>query len=294
METLDAQDYDNIEILIWDDDPESGFDTRLLESLLVHHPYRYEKAEQNFGYSRAFQHLTMEAEGTYIAYCDQDDRWMKNKISRCVQTLEAEKAVLVTTDRAIIDEKDRVVVKSCRRQQKGVGNGWNTGDAIVRTAVFHTCALGMSIVMRTDVARELLPIPVWEAHDRWLTAGACVKGRVAYLDEVLVQYRRHSENVSGLLTGIHTKEEYYWKRILPACCTARAFVRRFPEVSWADRCAILRFASARKKGNIKEIYRQRHLTPNVAWFEICFNLVPERVFEIGLKLLKKRVKFEKY
>lgn len=289
--SLDEQEYENIIINIWDDNPQSQFDTAVLDRVLKKKAYTYEKAEVNLGYAQAFAHLTEKAQGEYIAYCDQDDVWMSDKISKCVEALQKEDAVLVTSDRAVIDENDQIVVTSMRREHPSIANTWNTGDDITAIAVFNTCAIGMNIVMRTDCAKSCLPIPDKIAHDHWMVAAASVKGKTVFLEDVLVHYRRHSKNESGFLSGILTKKEYYTKRVGVAYSQADSFLKRFPDLEIEKRKAIDDFAKARKNRNILQIYNYRNLAPSIAKAEILLFFVPGFVFEKALKFTKKRIRF---
>ncbi len=290
IRSLDEQSYDNIEIIIWDDDPDSAFDKKFFEKFIKKHKYYYLKGKENIGYAKAFAHLTEIAKGQYIAYCDQDDIWLCDKIKKCVKALEEEKGVLVTADRAIIDENDTVLISSNREQQKDIANSWSTGEHITPEAVFTTCAIGMNIVMRTDIAQELLPIPENVAHDRWLVAGASVKGKLIFLDEVLVQYRRHTQNVSGIMRGIYNKRDYLKKRVEKSYMLAKEFINRFPELSKEDKKIISEFSEARYKQNIFQMLKYRKISPDVIKFEIFLSVTPDFLVKKAIAIMKKRIK----
>lgn len=289
LRSLDEQDYENLTINIWNDDPASTLTEADVAPFFVRHPYTYEKAEKNLGYAKAFEYLTLQADGDFVAYCDQDDIWMKNKIRSFVDIMEKEHAVLATGDRAIIDENDQIVIKSCRQEQRDVSNGWHTGDHITPIAVFTTCAIGMNLVIRTETARELLPLPKRTAHDQWLTAGASIKGKMVFLEEVLVHYRRHGKNVSGVLKGIDTKQDYYRERVEYSAWLAEEFLRRFPETGKEDRSVIENFVKARQQKNIRKMYAYRWVAPNVIKFEMLLPFVPECFFQALLTMVRKRV-----
>lgn len=288
IESIENQDYQHIEIIIWDDNPETNVDERLFERLINKYSYQYIKCKVNLGYAKAFEKLTMLAKGKYIAYCDQDDIWMKNKISRMVAEIKKENAVLVTADRAIIDENDKIIVSSCRKKMPQNSNTWNTGDNIVVNAVFSTYAIGMNILIRADVAKQLMPIPEDTAHDKWLTAGASVKGKVAFIDEVLVQYRRHGKNASGMFRSIEGKEEYYKERVLYSYRLAEIFLERFPETDEKAKTAIMKFAKARKERKVLQIVKYRKIAPDIAGFEIILKFMPNALFKLLIATLNGR------
>lgn len=288
LKSLDTQDYANIEIIIWDDNPNSTFDNSILNQWITNHRFNYIKCEENLGYAKAFEHLVKIASGEYVAFCDQDDIWMKDKISKCVDALEKEKGVLVTADRAVINENDEIVIQSMRKERATIANNWNTGEKISAKAVFNTLAIGMNIVMRASVAKKLLPFPDLYAHDHWVVAGASVLGKTIYLEDVLVQYRRHKNNVSGFLNDVATKEDYYSKRVDLSYKQAMIFLQRFPEINKEEKYKIDEFAKARKKKNIREIYKYRYLAPGIAKCELMLCFIPDAVFQRVLRIFKKK------
>lgn len=291
LQSLDGQDYDNIEILIWDDNPCSAFDTGILERYIQNHSYSYKKGNKNLGYAKAFEKLTYMADGEYVAYCDQDDIWMKNKISVCVNALESENAVLVTSDRAVIDENDNILIASDKKESPNICNGWKSGEDITAIAVFNTCAIGMNIVMNAAVAKSLMPLPDKTAHDKWLTAGASVKGKVLSLEDTLVQYRRHGKNVSGVLNGITCKEDYYTQRVEYSDYLAKEFLKRFPEISEQNQKVINGFCYARVNKKILKLYKYRWLSPQIVKFEMLLPFVPNVCFKTILAMIKRRTRF---
>lgn len=52
--------------------------------------------------------------------------------------------------------------------------------------------------------------------DQWICALAAAFGTVAFVDLPLVRYRRHSDNQTGTLRQIQSRQDYYDKRVLPA------------------------------------------------------------------------------
>jgi glycosyltransferase involved in cell wall biosynthesis len=288
LRSLEGQDYDEIEVLIRDDDPASEFQTDVLEKIFQKKKYRYIKGTENLGYGGSFERLTELAEGTYLAYCDQDDIWRKDKISCCVKKLQ-EGHVLVTSDRAIIDGEDHVVEASYRADHHDVCDTWKTGDSITARAIFTTFAIGMNIVVRSDVAKKLLPLPKNTAHDKWITAGASVYGSVAFIPDTLVSYRRHGANVSGVLKNMTCKQDYYAKRVDYNYGLAQEFVKRFPQIPVEEKKRIRDFAIARKRKKVGKMYAMRDMAPTIIKFEIMLKFVPEWAFRLGLRLLKKRV-----
>ena len=116
LASLDNQTYENMEILIFDDCVKERCSKEIFERCLKKKPYRilpYKK--KNLGYTKAFEYLTENSDGDYIAFCDQDDVWHKEKIEKCVNCLNKDETLLVATDRSIIDEKGELICSSDRK-----------------------------------------------------------------------------------------------------------------------------------------------------------------------------------
>lgn len=277
LDSLDQQNYDNIEILIWDDCPGNYIDENIIKTSIKRFPYKIIRAKENLGYIKAFERLTELAEGNFIAYCDQDDIWESNKISTCVNELVNQHAVLTTCDMAIIDKDDKVIRESVRKSSRLAANRWNSGDDITKYAVFSCYCTGMTIVMKTDIAKKCLPFPISSAHDKWLAMCASVMGKVLFIDKALVKYRRHDNNVSGILSGINSKQGYYRERTDCAFQLVKCFVEKFPD--FKDNYEILAFGKARFHRNIVDIFKYRYLSPQIAYFEIMLKFMPNFLFK---------------
>lgn len=285
LQSLNSQTYEHIKLYVFDDCVHNRCDTSVFEECITNFAYEllpYEK--ENLNYVKAFQKLIEFSDGEFIAFCDQDDIWENEKISECIKVLQQDEADLVACDYSIIDKHDQVLYKSVAHQRTSAYDLWKTGDDIAKYNCFMTKAPGMALVIRKECALNVLPIPDGFAHDNWMLSSISVLGKVAYLDKPLVQYRRHGNNVSGALVGVHSKKDYYDKRIQVALKKVDGFVERYPNYSGCDE--MLQFVNARKNGNIKRIYNYRYLSPCVAKFEIVYNVIPNFLFKIILKFIK--------
>lgn len=285
LTSIDEQDFSDMEVVVYNDCPT---DPSWEDFCLRHcrrHPLRYVQGEVNRGYVKAFEHLVGLAQGTYIVLCDQDDRWLPGRISHCVQLLD-QGYVLVCCDHQIIDAEGNITVSSWRAAHpKDQSVTWQTGAHITDKAAFTCYSLGMSTMLRTDVAQSLRPYPLCTGHDKWLALGASALGPCANSEEPLVQYRQHGKNQTGALRGINSKADWYRGRIQDSCALVDEFVARFPESP--DRQAMQAFAQARLKGDVRGIWEYRALAPQVAAFEIALHFTPDWAFKAALRLLRR-------
>ncbi|MGI9091086.1 MAG: glycosyltransferase family 2 protein [Gemmatimonadaceae bacterium] len=138
-----------------------------------------------------FENALRRASGDIVFLSDQDDLWMAHKVDTVRGLLRT--ADLVVSDCEIIDEDGSVLEKSFF-QLRGSGPG------LVRNLVRNSY-LGCCMAFQRRVLEAALPFPLHlPMHDMWLGMTAEVFGAPVFCPEVLVQYRRHSANVSPTLT----------------------------------------------------------------------------------------------
>jgi hypothetical protein len=127
--------------------------------------------------------------GEFIFLADQDDVWLPGKRVALVNALRAG-AVLALSDAAVIDGEGRAIEPSFMARRGGFR------DSFAATLVKNRY-LGCSMAFRRELLEDILPIPAEvPMHDMWIGALAALRGRVAYIDRPLMQYRRHGANVS--------------------------------------------------------------------------------------------------
>ena len=284
--SLNNQTYPNLKLYIFDDCIKKRCNLDLFEKYITNFSYEVlPYCEENINYMGAFEKLVQRSDGEYIAFCDQDDIWMDDKVEKCVAYMNEKNIDLVVTDKQIIDENDNVTCSSVRKHSNKNYDNWNTYDDITKYNIFVTYAVGMSIIMKASFAKKSLPFSKYTGHDKWVLACTSTEGKVGYLNLPLVQYRRHGKNVSGVLVGIETKEDYINQRIMPDLKMIEDFKQKYP--NHKDLNEIEKFANARRTGNIKTLFKLRYLAPDIAKFDIVTALLPKKLFSFMVKIAQK-------
>lgn len=286
LKSIDSQTYSNIEVLIHDDCPKQPCDLNLFNECLCHCSYKIlPYLENNLGYAKAFERLIDNSTADILFFSDQDDIWLPQKVEKCLEAFKTDGSLIVVTDRMIIDRAGNVTTNSVYAVSNEASEKWSTGDDIAQYCLFKPYALGMSMAVLGDFARNAMPVSNYTGHDKWLMACGSAEGIISHIEEPLVQYRRHGNNVSGVLKGIKTKADYYAQRPQSQHHIVDDFLLRYPD--FKDKKAVLAFADARINKNTIGLYRYRYLCPEVAWFEIVLTITPAPLFLLLLAVARK-------
>lgn len=283
--SLNQQDYPNLELLVWNDSPWVKVDEALFAECITAFPVHFHESGENLGYCRAFEKLTSLADGEYITFCDQDDIWLPDKISGSVRTLQETGALVTSCDRAIIDKDDQITCASVRHSSRQHNETWKSCSDILIQNTFLCYAPGLCITARTETAKAAIPFIAITGHDRWLVTYASALGKIAFFDKPVVHYRRHGSNVSGVLSGVVHKKDYYDTRFP----SSRQIVERFSELFPADPHIPLmkEVLLAQEKHNPLKLFKYRRYLPDLYLFQIALALCPDFLFTLALKIYKK-------
>lgn len=282
--SLNEQTYDNLELVVWNDCPECAVNEQVFSNCITAFPYKVYDEHTNLGYAKAFEKLVTLADGEYICFCDQDDVWEKEKISECISALKKENGTVVVCDKSIIDEDDKISVKSVRANSSWKSETWSTGDDITGRAIFVCHSAGMSIHAKKSDVIKYIPFARNAAHDRWLMAVLSAQGKAVYVDKPLVKYRRYGKNVTGILNGVQNKREYYLKR-----CDNTDFINQFAKYfpKHPDLEGIKNCNKARMSGNPFKLIKYRKYIPDLFKYEFLLTFCPGVIFNLLVKKLLK-------
>jgi glycosyltransferase involved in cell wall biosynthesis len=143
------------------------------------------------GPTRAFLTLLLSCEEKqFVAFCDQDDVWVENKLTVQISSLIESTPMLSTCSRLYIDETGKVIGKS-----KSLRN-----PPSFLNSTFENIAPGNTIVLNNSavkVINELQNPPIFH-YDSWIYFLISAFGDVVFVPSYFVKYRKHSNNSVGL------------------------------------------------------------------------------------------------
>lgn len=147
--------------------------------------------DRNEGVLRSFERALRMTTGDVVFLADQDDVWLSGKRDALVEALRADAAAAVAiSDAQVIDGAGTVVAPSFMALRGGFRSG------VVPTLIKNRF-LGCAMAFKRQLLDVALPIPAdVPMHDMWLGAVSGLVGRTVYIDRPLLQYRRHTANVS--------------------------------------------------------------------------------------------------
>lgn len=191
IESVLAQDYDNVEIIIADD-ASTDNTPEIIKNYQIKYPQIIKPvlASNNLGVTGNSNKAFFACQGKYIAWLGGDDVFLPNKLTKQVLFMES-------NSNCVICYHDLEVFESISNDTLGYLNANYQGG--IKTMIRHGCFNGGCSTM---VRRECCPedgfnqfIPV--ASD-WLHWIDCLKGggTINHIPGVLARYRRHSSNVT--------------------------------------------------------------------------------------------------
>ena len=150
----------------------------------------------NLGVVKTFERAISHATGDIIFLSDQDDVWLPNKVEKILKIFQKYPDItLVLSDAQIIDSEGQTTANSFFKiRGKFVANPLSN---IIKNK-YHGCTLAF----RREIVEMFLPFPAdTPMHDMWIGIVNAIYGKVFYIDEPLIQHRRHDNNTSRVHLG---------------------------------------------------------------------------------------------
>lgn len=194
LETLARQSLLPAELVVTDDGSSDGT-LSILEAFSAKAPFpvRVFRNSTRLGYDENFLNAASLCTGNLIAFCDQDDLWMEQKLSLCSKyfadpTIEG----VVHTGQTLRDSGER-----------GRLHPYFPRTRVLQPGEFDPFAEspGFAIIFRRnllDLADSVGRHIRMKSHDNWCWLLASSAGRVVTVADVLVLYRQHDANVFGV------------------------------------------------------------------------------------------------
>ena len=219
------------------------------------------------GAAANFSALLAESSAQYIAFADQDDVWLEQKLAKlldCVKRLErqygSDRPILAFCDSWVTDRELKPLPGTfLSRQRLALPKAMALPRLLMQNFIAGNLMLFNGALR--DKAGAVPPGALM--HDSWVALVAAAFGVIGQVDEPLLYYRQHGDNTLGatLAEARHCRRRMaegpaaFAKRLEANIAQARAFCERFGDAApecvraladfsklgyWRRRAAILR------------------------------------------------------
>lgn len=148
VDSILAQTYAPLELIISDDASEDN--TRHVLQRYENNPaVRILYQEKNIGLTQNYARAASESKGRFIAFSDQDDIWVKDKIEKLVNAIGS--SPLVYSDSLLVDETGR----SMRMRLSGLKRMYTGTDS--RGYILYSCVWGHGMLITRDLLNDAYP-----------------------------------------------------------------------------------------------------------------------------------------
>lgn len=244
LESIASQTYGNWRLVTGDDGSCDGT-LGILEDFKTRYPDQVKilKNEPAAGGAKNnFINLLRNAHGPYFMFCDQDDVWKRDKIYETLKKMEAleerygkETPILVHTDLSVVDENLEMIAESFF-QYANIPKRIALNQLIVQNSVTGCTAM----INRALQKYFLQPLPMGKIlmHDYWAALIAKIFGRIGFVNEPTMYYRKHGNNSVGaknsknpvfLMQRLKEGKESYRKQMIKSMEQIQGFVETYGE-----------------------------------------------------------------
>ena len=209
LATLSADD----EIIISDD----GSSDRTVELIKSFNDRRIRIYFNSFhNHILNFEFALTQAQGDYIYLSDQDDVWVKDKVSIMNHYLESYDLVCsdcIPTNENLMPILDSYTSRNIKQRHGFLNN------------LYKNNYLGCCMAFRREVLKYALPFPKnLITHDTWIGLVAELYGKTIFIEDKLLYFRRHSKNTS---TTLKKSTLSFYKKIQYRFIIIKGLLRNF-------------------------------------------------------------------
>jgi glycosyltransferase involved in cell wall biosynthesis len=191
LNSLINQTYPNLEIIAVDDCSTDGT-LAILNRYAQQNPhFTVYLNDTNLGFIKNFEKGCSLATGELIALCDQDDVWDKDKLTLMAEAMGEH--AMVYCDSWLCDG----ALKKTGKKISDVAvckSFTNCLECAVFVRIYgHTTLFTKKLFEQCNLFLPVIP------HDWWLAYNASLYGGIYYLNQPLVYYRQHDNNLFGVI-----------------------------------------------------------------------------------------------
>lgn len=194
LDSILAQSMDDFEVVACDDC--STDETPQILQVYASRDSRFKVYQnaKNLGFKKNFEHILSLCKGEFIAFCDQDDIWEPNHLEILYKNIG---------DNYCIGANSLIINENGISQNKTLLEYWpihvmpQNGKELFQHELYSNVIQGTASLIRASLIKQALPIPEdIKYHDYWFALVAGLNEKCKYIGDVVLKYRRHSNNAS--------------------------------------------------------------------------------------------------
>lgn len=217
LQSLFSQQFKEWQLLVRDDGS-SDNTIAIIEKISENNPGKINYISDelgNVGPAQSFSILLGISEAPYVAFCDQDDIWLEDKLAtQFAVMLDAEKTltsdcpILIHSDLRVVDSNLNLLSDSLWNYQKLNPERMK----LMQRMLIHNYVTGCASIINRKLIDISMPIPINVVmHDWWIALIAIARGTIISIPETTVLYRQHDENDTG---AVNWSLKYFIKIII--------------------------------------------------------------------------------
>ncbi|WP_158600291.1 glycosyltransferase family 2 protein [Fibrisoma montanum] len=194
LDSLERQTVRPDEVVIHDDGSQDQT-VSILHQYQHNLPLTIHVNDQSVGVVANFKRAVAGCKGDYVAFCDQDDVWLPDKIARSIEKLreiDGPWPAMVFTDLVVVDQHLNRIADSYWQHRKLMPQ-----KETFASLLYGNFVTGCTMVINRPMAEEVARMPDDVLmHDFWITCVAYGVGRCTYVETPTILYRQHTTNVT--------------------------------------------------------------------------------------------------
>ena len=150
-------------------------------------------------FKKNFENALCHATGDYIFLSDQDDIWLEGKYATCLQELQIYD--LVITNSSVVDNNMHIIIPS-------FFDYYHSGPGVLKNSLNNTY-FGACMAFNRKILTFALPFPKTKeiGHDIWIGLVAEMVGKVHFINQPFLLYRRHDLSLTNISTNLVTRSQ---------------------------------------------------------------------------------------
>ena len=194
LDSILAQSMDDFEVVACDDCSTDETPQILEEYASKDSRFKVFSNKNNLGFKKNFEHILSLCKGEFIAFCDQDDIWEPNHLEVLYKNIGNNNCI--GANALIIDENGVSLNKTLLEYWPVHAMPKNELE-LFQHELYSNVIQGTASLIKASLVKQALPIPDnIKYHDYWFALIAGCNNKCKYISDVVLKYRRHSNNAS--------------------------------------------------------------------------------------------------